>query len=120
MSPRTFAIILVALVLVAIGVTYARSSGRAYVPVTREFTLQVVQRKVVPGPTLLTARQGDTVVIHITCDEAEELHLHGYDRAIDLAPGVEETLTVVANMSGHFPFELEHSKTELGALEVTP
>lgn len=87
---------------------------------TKEFTLKVQNRTLVEGSGQLTVNQGDTVMIHITVDEAEELHLHGYDKHIDLEPNQEGTLTLVADTSGHFPFELEHSKTELGALDVLP
>ena len=88
-------------------------------PTTKEYYL-VVSNKKLAGPTTLTAGQGDTVVLQVTADEAEEFHLHGYDRVLDLQPGVQSTLTLTANMSGRFVFELEHSKTELGALEVYP
>lgn len=122
MNLRTISIIIVALVVVVVAGLYLNStiSSTHSAPTTKTFTLKVENRKVVEGSGDLTANQGDTVVINITCDEDEELHLHGYDRAIDLAPNTQETLTLVANMAGHFPFELEHSKTELGALSVLP
>jgi len=64
--------------------------------------------------------QGDNVTINITVDEDEELHLHGYDVHTDLQKGIPGSLSLVASSSGRFPFELEHSSTELGALEVQP
>lgn len=86
----------------------------------KQFTLVVADKKLSEGPTVLSAKEGDTVVIHIQSDEAEEFHLHGYDRAVDLEAGKTATLTLVANASGRFPYELEHAKIELGALEVYP
>ena len=87
---------------------------------TDAFALKVVDRKLVTGSGGLTAHEGDTVRITITVNEDEELHLHGYDKAIDLVKDIPNTLTFTANISGRFPFELEHSKTELGAVSVLP
>lgn len=64
--------------------------------------------------------EGDNVEIKITVDEDEELHLHGYNKMVDLTSGKAGKLDFVANLTGRFPYELEHSKTEIGALEVSP
>src|SRR6185369_15317419 len=84
------------------------------------FEIVVQDKKVVSGPDSLKVNEGDQVVIKITVNEAEELHLHGYDRSIDLEPNVQGELSFTANLSGRFVYELENSKTELGALEVQP
>jgi len=64
--------------------------------------------------------QGDEITIKITSDEAEEFHVHAYDNSVELEPNKQATLTFTTNLSGRFPFELEKSKTEIGALEVQP
>lgn len=84
------------------------------------FDLVVQGRKLVSGPSTLSVKQGDSVVINITVDEDEELHLHGYDIHTDLEKGRQGSLSFVANTAGHFSYELEHSSTEIGALEVQP
>jgi hypothetical protein len=84
------------------------------------FNLVVQNRKLVAGSSTLSVTQGDHVTINITIDEAEELHLHGYDLHVDLQKNQPGSLSFIANASGRFPFELEHSSTELGALEVQP
>ncbi|MDP3645492.1 MAG: cupredoxin domain-containing protein [bacterium] len=86
----------------------------------KTFTLVVQNRTLVSGPSTLIVKQGDQVTINITVDEDEELHVHGYDISVDLEKGKQGSLTFTASASGRFPFELEHSKTELGALEVQP
>ncbi len=87
---------------------------------TTEFTLKIQGRSIVEGASTLSVKQGDTVVIHITADEAEEFHVHAYNNSVELEQNVETTLTFVANASGRFPFELEKSGTEIGAIEVLP
>lgn len=86
----------------------------------RTFKLTITEKKITSGEETLKATEGDEVIIIITPDEEEEFHLHGYDKSVDLSPDKEVTLTFTANKTGRFPFELEHSKTELGALEVQP
>lgn len=84
------------------------------------FNIRIEDKRIVEGDALLRADEGDTVTINLTSDEAEEFHLHGYDRSVDLVPDTRESLVFVADASGRFPFELELSKTELGAIEVSP
>lgn len=95
--------------------------GTAGTGVQKTFDLTVTGRKIVSGSPTLTVNQGDTVTINITdTDEGEELHLHGYDKMAEFKKGEKATITFVASASGRFPFELENSKTDLGALEVLP
>ncbi len=86
----------------------------------KTFDLVVQNKKLVSGPDALKVTEGDQVTIKITNDEPEELHLHGYDKSVDLEASKAASLTFTANLTGRFPYELEHSKTEIGALEVTP
>lgn len=95
--------------------------GTAGTGEAKTFDLTVTGKKIVSGPQILAANQGDTVTINITdTDEGEELHLHGYDKMVEFKKGEKATITFVASASGRFPFELEQSKTDLGALEVQP
>jgi plastocyanin len=89
-------------------------------PQQKTFDLVVKNRKLVSGPSVLSVNQGDMVSIQITVDENEELHLHGYNLHIDLEKGIPGSLSFLASASGRFPYELEHSSTEIGALEVQP
>ena len=84
------------------------------------FDLIIKNKKLTAGPDTLKVTEGDEVTINITSDEAEEFHLHGYDKSVELEASKEAQLTFSANLTGRFPFELEKSKTELGALEVSP
>lgn len=84
------------------------------------FELGIQGKKLVSGPATIKVNQDDEVTIKITSDESEEFHIHAYDNSVELEPGKQATLTFKANLSGRFPFELENSKTEIGALEVQP
>lgn len=86
----------------------------------KTFELVVKSKKLVSGPETIKVTEGDEVVIKITSDEPEELHLHGYDKSVDLEKNIEAQLSFTANLTGRFPYELEKSKTDIGALEVLP
>ena len=133
MSQSNRILAIFAVIIVAVGGYFLFSSRTANAPqlsenvstatpvaTTKEFVLRIEDKKIVGGNSTLTVKQGDTVVLNITSDELEEFHIHGYDQSAELEPGVEATLTYTASASGRFPFELEKSKTELGAIEVLP
>ena len=89
-------------------------------PEPKAFSLEVKQGKLIAGPQVLRVSQGDTVSISVKSDQAEEFHLHGYDRKLELQPDQVATLTLLSDRSGRFEYELEHAGIELGALEVQP
>lgn len=86
----------------------------------KTFSLDIKNKKLVAGPETIQVNQGDEVEIKVTSDEDEELHLHGYDKSLDLEASKEANLRFIANLTGHFEYELEHSKATIGALEVLP
>ena len=98
----------------------ASVANSAKIPDVKEFSLQIANRKMVAGSGNIEVREGDVVNITIVVSEDEEVHLHGYDKAVDLIKDIPGTLTFIASMTGRFPFELEHSKTELGVVSVEP
>jgi hypothetical protein len=65
-----------------------------------------------------SAALGQTVVIKVTSDIADEVHLHGYDKKADAAPGTVATITFVADKPGIFEVELEKKGLKLFELEV--
>jgi len=65
-----------------------------------------------------SAALGQTVVIKVTSDVADEVHLHGYNKKADAAPGTVATITFVADKPGIFEVELEKKGLKLFELEV--
>lgn len=84
------------------------------------FTLVVKEKKLISANPTLKVLQGDDVTISITSDEADELHLHGYDESVELEKDKQASLSFIADKTGRFSFELEQSHLELGAVEVQP
>lgn len=86
----------------------------------RVIELKVENGKVVGGAKVLKAKEGDRVTIRVATDKDDELHLHGYDLFTNLSSGSQAEISFVANQTGRFEFELENSKINLGAVEVSP
>ncbi|MCP2343264.1 hypothetical protein [Actinomadura rupiterrae] len=83
-----------------------------------EVRVSVVKGRVVPPSRTVKVHRGATVQITVTSDAAEEFHLHGYDRELELAPGRPGTLRLVASVPGVFEAELHHSGARVFELQV--
>ncbi|MFC5136756.1 hypothetical protein ACFPK1_00800 [Actinomycetospora rhizophila] len=61
--------------------------------------------------------RGSTVLLAVSTDVADEIHLHGYERVAPTNPGDRAVLEFTADRSGVYTAELERSGVRL--LEVT-
>lgn len=86
----------------------------------RSFRITAKGGKPVGGIQRLEARKGERVRIVVRADVADEVHLHGYDLMVDVAPGAPAQLVFTADLTGAFELELEDAKLSLAELEVTP
>ena len=96
------------------------SSAAAMQPTPQVFDLVIRRSRLVSGPTVIQVHKGDQVILRLTSDGSDELHLHGYDLHAPTRAGQTTTLQFSATKTGRFGYELHHAKTELGALEVYP
>ena len=65
----------------------------------------------------LNYKEGETVRFRVVNDEAEEVHVHGYDITKELEPGKVETVSFKADITGIFEIELEGSGAAARAAE---
>lgn len=63
---------------------------------------------------------GSTVSLVVRSDIADEVHVHGYDRYLDVPAGETATLTFVADVPGVFDVELHDEGVLLTQLQVSP
>jgi hypothetical protein len=63
-------------------------------------------------------KTGETLLLRVTADVADEVHLHGYDKSADVAPGKPAEIRFTADIPGVFEVELEQRKQKLIELEV--
>ena len=64
-------------------------------------------------------KRGERVTFVVRSDVADEVHLHGYDRSADVAPGNPARITFVADVPGRFEIELEERHVLLAQLTVS-
>jgi hypothetical protein len=74
--------------------------------------------QVTPKPASVKAKLGDKVVIEVTSDVVEEVHVHGYDKFADLEPGKTARVTFTADIPGVSEVELEDAGKLLFNLRV--
>lgn len=61
---------------------------------------------------------GGTVVLRVTSDVAEQIHVHGVDEYVELPAGQSTEATFVADVAGVFEIELHGAGTLLTRLQV--
>ena len=83
-------------------------------------TIRVVGGQPQGGIARDSVAQGRDVVITVTSDVADEVHVHGYDLMADVAPGAPATIRFTADAPGRFEIELENSAVQIAELEVRP
>ena len=87
--------------LAAVGLLLiAACSGSA--PETVEFNLDIQDRTLDQESPVIRVKNGDTVVLFITSDEAGTIHLHGYDLEDELGEEGITRMEFVANLEGRF------------------
>lgn len=84
------------------------------------FEIAVEKGRRVSGPEVLQVQEGAQVVLRLTSDASDELHLHGYDLTLKVWPGATAELAFSADKTGRFEYELHRAHTALGAIEVRP
>jgi heme/copper-type cytochrome/quinol oxidase subunit 2 len=103
----------------------AQASGTTAASGTTEAasTVRTVQIRVT-GDQVETAERrvkvplGSEVRLEVTADRADEVHLHGYDRKVDIEPGTPAVLEFQADTPGVFEVELEEAALKLVELQV--
>jgi len=73
---------------------------------------------------VIAVRHGDDVTLRWTADKPTEIHLHGYDLAVNLRPGAPTPMHFTAKSAGRFAIEAHglgpSMEPTLGYLEVHP
>ena len=102
--PRLATVLLLALVLWCGAGSISNEFGAVAAEPVRA-SVAIKNRKVDADRKTIRVIQGDAVELTFTSDEAAELHLHGYDRTLEVAPGRRAVLTIDAKIAGRFSIE---------------
>ena len=87
---------------------------------TQELRVTVRDGEPLGGVQHLTVRKGEEVKVRVESDVADEIHVHGYELAQEVAAGGEAEIEFEATIPGRFEIELEQSGTPIAELEVRP
>jgi hypothetical protein len=71
----------------------------------KHFAISLVNGAVVGTPDTIRVKQGDDVELRWSSDKPMELHLHGYDIEVRVAPAVPAIMSFKAKIPGRFPIE---------------
>ena len=90
---------------------------------TAGFSGTLIQVRVSGGKVQTAERRvrvarGDRVRVQVQSDQADEVHVHGYDLSKPVGPGSPATVEFAADLPGVFEVELEGAKRKLFELEV--
>lgn len=83
-------------------------------------TLVIKNNNLFSGENVITLSEGDNLILTVTSDTDDALHIHGYDKEVELQKGVPIQVMLKANLTGRFPIELHTAETEIAVLEVQP
>jgi hypothetical protein len=87
-------------------------------PATPVIEVRVAGGKVQGGVRRERVQRGETVVLRVVADVTDHVHLHGYDRMADVAPGKPGEIRFTADLPGVWEVELEDRKQQLLTIEV--
>jgi hypothetical protein len=82
--------------------------------------IRIAAGKPVGGARTLSFDSGETVRLAFSADRAAEVHIHGYDRYVDVKAGRTARVRFPAELEGAFEIEDHHTGALLARLEVRP
>ena len=72
------------------------------------------------GVVRASTDKGDRVVLLVTSDVSDHVHVHGYDLMRDVGPGSPARIAFKATIPGRFEIELEDRRVPIAELTVNP
>ena len=87
-------------------------------PAVTTVRIAVVGGKPSGGIARPSVKKGEKVVLVVTSDTADEIHLHGYDLSADVAAGGTVRMPFTADTAGRFEVELENLGVQLAEITV--
>jgi hypothetical protein len=89
-------------------------------PPPAQVRIVVRDGKPVGGVRRVTVGRGRRVVLTVTSDVADHVHLHGYNVMRDVAPGMPARLAFRATIVGTVEVELEDRRLQLATITTPP
>lgn len=84
------------------------------------YKLEVIDGVLQSAPLRIQTTIGEPVLLEVTVDETDEIHVHGIDKTYRLDVGKANQVRLVSDQTGSFELELHDHPVVLGVLEVYP
>jgi hypothetical protein len=99
----------------------SESSSNSITEVTNAVpTIVVKNGEPVGGVQELEYSAGDEIRFRVSSNQADEVHVHGYDVEEEIPAGGSARLAFPADIEGIFEVELHGSETQIAELRVNP
>lgn len=119
-SPRRSLSVLVAALAVVVTLVAGGCQQQAAPPPTGPVELRITLAggRVDPSGAQLDVPRGASVHVTATADAPDTLHVHGYDREVEIGPGHPADFSFVADRVGRFEVETHHPPRVVARLNV--
>ena len=87
-------------------------------PSVRTITIVLKDGKVSPNGDRVDLDKGEPFVLDITSDRDDEVHVHGFDKEIEVEAGEHVQVQVVADRTGRFEVESHHPEMLIVTLQI--
>lgn len=87
-------------------------------PAAAAIEVAVLDGRPIGGIRRVTVRKGETAELRVTGAPGETVHVHGYDRTLELGADGAGTIAFDATLQGVFEVELEGAGVQIAALTV--
>ncbi|MGW5361623.1 cupredoxin domain-containing protein [Actinopolymorpha pittospori] len=89
-------------------------------PAATVLSVTIADGKVSPNAERAVVSRGSTVRIQVTSDAADAIHVHGYDKEVEVSAGTPASLEFVADTTGRFEIETHETDKLVYELVVQP
>lgn len=87
-------------------------------PAVTTITIELANGKVSPNGSRIDLTKGDTFVLDITSDRDDEVHVHGFDKEIEVKAGKRVKVEMVADRTGRYEVESHHPELLIAVLQI--
>ncbi|MFT3970198.1 MAG: cupredoxin domain-containing protein [Micropruina sp.] len=81
-------------------------------------TIELADGKVSPNGSRIDLTKGETFVLDITSDRDDEVHVHGFDKEIEVKAGKRVRVEMVADRTGRYEVESHHPELLIAVLQI--
>lgn len=87
-------------------------------PGVRTITIELAKGKVSPNGSRVDLAKGEPFVLDITSDRNDEVHVHGFDKEIEVKAGKRVQVEMTADRTGRYEVESHHPELLIVVLQI--